>query len=135
MLISCQFWIGCQGNSCGDLGNIEVSPWLQAQAAKTGFPYCTVMRQAKGKNKAAIAKLIRFAYKTDDDTAVEHGIAFSQLAMELGDDFFLGFVQQQGRNQQLLVAKMLDAAMEFSEPALPIQEKLPKTVGLLLNYE
>jgi hypothetical protein len=132
ILISCQLWLGCQSNSCTDLGNIEVSPWLQEQAAKTGFPYCSVMRQAKDKNKVAIAKLIRFAYKTDDDTAVEHGIAFTQLALELGDDFFLEFVQQQGRDQQLLIAKMLDAAMEFSEPKLEIRAGLPKTAGLLL---
>lgn len=121
----------CQNNACSNLGEIEVSSWLQAQARKTGFPYCSVMARALQKEPDALAQLIRFAYKTDDDTAVEHGIAFGQLLLTIGDDYFYEFIQTQHEEQQLLVAKMLDAALEFSDPTLPILTELPKTAAFL----
>jgi hypothetical protein len=120
-------------NSCADADGIFVSDTLKKQAAKTGFAYCNILSKALQKDEKALLQLIRFAYKTDDDSAVDHGIVFSEMSVKLGDAYMLGYLSKQLPEHKLLVAKMYDAAMEFGDPKLEIDKKLTRSFVLLMN--
>ena len=120
-------------NSCAEADGIYVSDTLKKQAAKTGFAYCNILSKALQKDEKALLQLIRFAYKTDDASAVDHGTAFAELSIKLGDDFMLNYLKKQLPEHRLLVAKMYDAAMEFGDPAMEIDKKLTRSFVLLMN--
>ena len=134
ILLTTALFLACSGAQyCDDIGMVEISSELQSQAQKTGFPYCHITKKALQKDKDALSQLIRFAYKTDDYTAIEHGIVFCQVLLELGDAYVYQFMQTQNEAQQLLSAKMIDTAIEFAEPPLPLREELPKSTAFLLG--
>jgi hypothetical protein len=120
-------------NTCNGIEEIYVPDILQKQASRAGFPYCSVLLDAKNKKPDALRKLIRFAYKTEDSSAIDHGIVFSELLLILGDDYAYQLLAREEEEMQLLAAKMMDACMEYRYPALPIKAELPKTFELLLG--
>ena len=126
--------LSCNFNNC-DADGIIIEAALLEQAQKTGFPYCLSIQKALKKDEIALLQLIRFAYKTDDATAIEHGIVFTELALKLGDDFVSNFVSKQKDEHRLLIAKMFDACMEYREPPVNLQVKLPKTLQILTNKQ
>lgn len=128
LLTSCHF-----SNSCNGLDGLYVPDILQAQANRAGFPYCNVLLEAKQKNPQALLKLIRFAYKTEDSSAIEHGILFTELLLILGDDYCYKILNKEELGIQLLAAKMIDACQEYRDPSLPVQTELPQTYELLLG--
>ncbi len=127
----------CQSsNSCNAVEELYVPQVLQDQAKRAGFPYCSVLLEARNKQAKALVQLIRFAYKTEDSNAVEHGIVFAELLLLLGDEYCYEVLFEEREAIQLLAAKMLDACQEYRDPPLPLKEKLPKTFALLLGqYE
>lgn len=128
LLASCNF-----SNSCSGLEDLYVPDILQAQANRSGFPYCNVLLEAKNKNPKALLKLIRFAYKTEDSSAIEHGIVFTELLLILGDDYCYNILDKEELGIQLLAAKMIDACQEYRDPSLPVETELAKTYELLLG--
>ena len=124
--------LSCSFNNCNADG-IIIEATLLRQAKKTGFPYCLSIQKALKKDETALLQLIRFAYKTDDASAIAHGITFSELSLKLGDDFMSFFVSKQKEEQRLLIAKMFDACMEYREPSINLQIELPKTIQILTN--
>lgn len=124
--------LSCSFNNCNADG-IFIEPTLLEQAKKTGFPYCLCIQKALKKDETALLQLIRFAYKTDDATAIAHGITFTELSLKLGDDFMSVFVSKHKEEQRLLIAKMFDACMEYREPTINLQIELPKTIQILTN--
>ena len=124
--------LSCSFNNCNADG-IIIEATLLEQAKKTGFPYCLCIQKALKKDETALLQLIRFAYKTDDASAIAHGITFTELSLKLGDDFMSVFVSKQKEEQRLLIAKMFDACMEYREPSINLQIELPKTIQILTN--
>ncbi len=124
--------LSCSFNYCNADG-IIIEDNLLEQAKKTGFPYCLCIQKALKKDETALLQLIRFAYKTDDVSAIAHGITFTELSLKLGDDFMSIFVSKQKEEQRLLIAKMFDACMEYREPSINLQIELPKTIQILTN--
>ncbi len=120
-------------NSCADADGIYISDNLKKQAGKTGFAYCHVLSKALNKEEKALLQLIRFAYKTDDNSAIDHGISFSELSIKLGDEYMYSYLSKQLPEHKLLVAKMYDACMEFGDKTMELDKKLPKTFKLLKN--
>jgi hypothetical protein len=128
-LFSCETEIVCT------IDGIEVSASLSAQAQKTGFAYCSTLKKALQKEEAALQQLIRFAYKTDDYSAIDHGIVFAELSINLGDDFMSEFTKKQQKENKLLIAKMYDACMEYRNPQIILESKLTKTYKILMELE
>lgn len=120
-------------NSTCSTCKLEVSETLILQAKKSSFPYCRTACLAKKKDTEALLQLVRFAYKTDDFSAIEHGIVFSKIGISLGDDFMKKFIFTLHEEHKILIAKMFDAAITFAEKELYIKEKLPDTFSLLFK--
>ena len=129
-LIILIFSISCNSRNCIADGIVIESSILE-QAQKTAFPYCITFKTALKKDETALLQLIRFAYKTDDISAIDHGIAFSELAVKLGDKFMSSFISKQKDEHRLLIAKMFDACLEFREPDLNLKKELPLSIQAL----
>jgi hypothetical protein len=130
-LFSVLFLLSCNTASHCHIGDIEIAASVMEQAKKYAFPYCQTFYRAAKRDEIALLQLVRFAYKTDDNSAVEHGIAFTELSIKLGDDFMSNFLKRQRTEHQLLAAKMFQACMEYREPSLDIEHSLPLTLHLL----
>jgi hypothetical protein len=126
--------LSCSFNNC-DADGIIIEATLLEQAQKTGFPYCFSIQKALKKDEIALLQLIRFAYKTDDASAIEHGITFTELSLKLGDDFMSNFISKQKDEHRLLIAKMFDACVEYREPSINLQIELPKSIQILTNKQ
>jgi hypothetical protein len=125
VVLSCNFEKNCS------VEGIIVQSSVINQAQKLGFPYCLTFRKALKKDETALLQLIRFAYKTDDISAIDHGIAFSELSVKLGDKFMSSFISKQKDEHRLLIAKMFDACLEFREPDLNLKKELPLSIQAL----
>jgi hypothetical protein len=126
--------LSCNFNNC-DADGIYIEVIVLEQAQKTGFPYCLSIQKALKKDETALLQLIRFAYKTDDASAIAHGISFTELSLKLGDDFMSNFISKQKDEHRLLIAKMFDACMEYRAPCLNIDKALPKSLQILRNEQ
>jgi uncharacterized linocin/CFP29 family protein len=124
--------LSCSFNNC-DADGIIIEATLLEQAQKTGFPYCLSIQKSLKKDEIALLQLIRFAYKTDDASAIAHGITFTELSLKLGDDFMSNFISKQKDEHRLLIAKMFDACVEYREPSINLQIELPKSIQILTN--
>jgi hypothetical protein len=133
-LIILIFSISCNSRNCIADGIVIESSILE-QAQKTAFPYCITFKTALKKDETALLQLIRFAYKTDDVSAIDHGIAFTELSLKLGDNFMSAFIQKQKEEHRLLIAKMFDACMEYREPALNLEKEMPKSLQILCTAQ
>lgn len=129
--ISAIFFLSCNAGSDCRVGEIEIAQSVLEQARKNAFPYCLTFHKAANKDTTALLQLIRFAYKTDDNSAIDHGIAFTELSIKLGDDFMSKFLKMQKTEHLLLAAKMFQACMEYREPTLDLEPYLPATLNLL----
>jgi len=122
-------FISCYTPTCNSEFNISFE--LLNHSRKLGFNYCTNLEKASQKDTSALLRLIRFAYKTDDLTAAEHGIIFSKTAIKLGDDFMISFSKKQSIEIQILILKMFEAAEEFSNEKIDLSSTLPNTLQFL----
>lgn len=135
-ILSLLFLFSCGNDSaCDNVDGIYVAPVLSKQALKTGFSYCGTLEKSLQKDENAILQFIRFAYKTDDDSAIDHGIVFAELALKLGDDYMLEYLKKQLHEHQVLAAKMLQVCEEFRDPPLGLVKKLPKTADFISELE
>jgi hypothetical protein len=100
---------------------------------RSSFPYINVLKKSIQGDKNCLLKLIRFAYKTDDQNAIEHGIIFSKAVQKLGDNKFLNFIKNQDEEYKELSVKMFNAGIEFDSELSNLKNKLPSTFQLLFN--
>jgi hypothetical protein len=131
ILISIFFFSSCNNDSYVE--NIPISQEFLNFTVKSGFPYINTLKKASKGDENAILQIIRFAYKTDDLNAVEHGLIFSRLVLNLGDDFFLNFIKKQDIEYVELSLKMFEAAMEYDKELSDLNQKLKLSFDYILK--
>jgi hypothetical protein len=131
ILISIFFLSSCNNNSYVD--NIPISQEFLNFTVKSGFPYINTLKKASKGDENAILQIIRFAYKTDDLNAVDHGVIFSLMVLNLGDDFFLNFIKKQDIEYRDLSAKMFEAAIEYDKDLSDLNIKLKHSFEYLFE--
>ena len=93
---------------------LEVAPETLHVAEQTKFPYVQYLERASTGDREAVLKLIEFTDQVDAAASLGHGLAFFEMARELGDANFSKIVDTLDKNKRRIVHRLFTVGSSYS---------------------